>query len=129
MRLATAVPCFLAAAALFLSRPASADAQDYFNVVQTTYEVQVEYWFFDTDYYYWRTVFESSDLEEAQFVYQLLLLAKQNHQLNQAAPNEYWRYIAVDVRLVPKYHYPRYQLSSSSLKLTGAALGSRSIAK
>ena len=46
MRFATAVPCILAAA-LFLSAPAQADAQNYFSVVQKTYKVEVEYWFFD----------------------------------------------------------------------------------
>ena len=111
----------LLALAFSLSAPAQADAQDYY-FAQKTYKVQVEYWFFDTDYYYWRTVFETPNLEDAEFMYELLLLAKQNHQLNQAAPNEYWRYIAVDVRLITVYHYPRYQPRYPSLILNDAAI-------
>lgn len=80
-----------------------------------TYEVQVEYWFFDSDYYYWSTVYSTSDQEDAQFVYNLLLLAKQNGNLNAAAPNEYWRYIAVDVRLIVKYQYVALPNFSASL--------------
>lgn len=63
------------------------------------HQVQVEYWFWDYDYTYWSTVYASENYNAANFVYQLSLLAKQNGDLNQVWPNDYWRYIAVDVRL------------------------------
>ena len=97
----------IAASSLALLPNSSAEAQT-FTYLQKTYKVEVEYWFFDTDYYYWGTVFESSDHDEAEFVYNLLQIAKANGQLNQAAPNSYWRYIAVDVRMTTEYHFPRY---------------------
>jgi hypothetical protein len=87
--------------------PPSAEAQEL-SFLSKTYEVQVEYWFFDTDHYHWTTVFESDDLAEAQFVYGLLLVAKENGQLNEVVPNSYWRYIAVDVRMVTLYDYSRF---------------------
>lgn len=89
-----------------------AEAKTY-GYYSKTYKVQVEYWFFDTESYHWSTVFESSDQAEAQFVYNALLVAKQNGALNAAAPNSYWRYIAVDVRLVSAWTFhstaSRYQ--------------------
>jgi len=69
----------------------------------------VEYWFFDTDYYYWETVFESDDYGEAEWVYELLLIAKENNQLHAVVPASYWRYIALDVRMITEYHWPDYQ--------------------
>ena len=87
-----------------LSRTAAAQN----SLVLKTYKVQVQYWFFDTDYYYWSTVFETTDLADAEFVYQLLLAAHENGQLNEVAPNSYWRYMAVDVRMITEYHYPQF---------------------
>lgn len=88
-----------------------AEAKSYGYYVKS-YEVQVEYWFFDTDYYYWGTVFSTKDLGDAQFVYGALLDAKANGNVNTAAPNSYWRYFAVDVRLITKWTFistqPRY---------------------
>ena len=82
----------------------SADAQSSITVSRT-YKVQVEYWFFDTDYYYWSTKLETNSQAEAQFLRDVLQLAKENGQLNAVAPNSYWRYIAVDVRMVVKYDW------------------------
>ena len=94
----------IAITGILVCQPKSAAAQRY-NAIKITYEVQVEYWFFDTDYYYWNTVFETSDRDEAEFVYHLLVMADNNGSLNQAAPHEYWRYFAVDVRMVTKYDW------------------------
>lgn len=118
----TIVTCLLASAGFFFASPTQADARDYFEIAQKTYKVEVEYWFFDTDYYYWRTMFETSSESDARFVYDLLVLAKENRQLNEAAPNEYWRYIPVDVRLVVEYHYPTYESIYPALKLKDSAL-------
>lgn len=108
MRLPKIGSLIVGAAALLLTMSftsRSAEAQSI-SIVTKTYKVQVEYWFFDTDYYYWSTVFETDNLQDAQFVYDLLLMAKEDGQLNSAAPNSYWRYFAVDVRMITEYHYP-----------------------
>jgi hypothetical protein len=107
MRFPRLAACLLAiaAASVVLStstRTASAQTYAYFP---KTYKVQVEYWFFDTDYYYWSTVFQTSNQADAQFVYSLLLDAKEDGDLNAVAPSSYWRYIAVDVRLVWEYDF------------------------
>ncbi len=86
----------------------TSEAQDY-GFVAATYKVQVEYWFFDTDNYYWSTVLETNNPNEAKFLYQILLTAKEDGTLNQVAAHSYWRYIAVDVRLIRQYARPRYQ--------------------
>ena len=92
----------------------SASAQSSFSIPRT-YKVQVQYWFFDTDYYYWSTKLETEDQAEAQFLYEVLLWAKENGQLNAVAPNSYWRYIAVDVRMVVEYDWDWLSPSYSEL--------------
>lgn len=86
----------------------SAQAQSSYLITKT-YKVQVKYWFFDTDYYYWSTVLDTNDRSEAELLYDILVWAKENNKLNEFAPNSYWRYIAVDVRLKVEYHYPDFQ--------------------
>lgn len=88
--------------------------------ISATYKVQVEYWFFDTDYYYWSTQFESSNYNDAVYVYNILQAADDAGMLNSVAPNSYWRYIAVDVRMITEYNYPRYQLADTYLPLQNA---------
>ncbi len=110
MRLPKNALCLLtivAASCVFSVAPRTSHAAD-FTSFSATYKVQVEYWFFDTDYYYWSTVLETDDRSEAEFVYGLLLAAQDNGQLNEMAPNSYWRYFAVDVRMITEYSYPRY---------------------
>ena len=108
-----AVLCVVAASFLAVSAtPREANAQTS-SLYVTTYKVQVEYWFFDTDYSFWYTVFESNNLQEAQLFYELLLIAKENHQLNEVVPASYGRYIAIDVRMITEHRrrellYPRY---------------------
>lgn len=104
-RITTCLLAVVSAVAVFACAPGSAEAQKYASI-KKTYKVQVEYWFFDTDYYYWSTVFESDDQADAEFVFLLLQSAKDDGQLNAYAPNSYWRYFAVDVRLVVAYKYP-----------------------
>ena len=64
---------------------------------------------FDTDYYYWSTILETHNKNDAQVLYDALRVAKEHGFLNEAAANSYWRYIAVDVRLKTEYHYPQIQ--------------------
>ena len=106
MTLARTLYCALAVSAVsFFGSSTTANAQvDYFPITKT-YKVEVQYWFFDTDYYYWSTKLETENRAEAEFLYELLLWAKENGQLNAAAPNSYWRYIAVDVRMVTVYDW------------------------
>ncbi|MEQ8791221.1 MAG: hypothetical protein RIC55_33470 [Pirellulaceae bacterium] len=107
MRFPKTALCLLAitaAALAFSSAASTAQAQTAIGV--TTYKVQVEYWFFDTDYSYWSTKYESTDYNDAQFVYELLQAADEEGVLNQVAPSTYWRYIAVDVRMISTRTYP-----------------------
>ncbi|MEW4528684.1 MAG: hypothetical protein ACF8PG_12415 [Maioricimonas sp. JB045] len=83
---------------LMTSRPADAA-----NLYRTVYKVEVEYWFFDTDYSYWSTILETTDRQEAQLMYELLEYAHENGDLNSVVPNSYGRYIAIDVRLRTEY--------------------------
>lgn len=112
MRFPKLLPCLLLAAAALAFQGTTAreaSAQDA-QLTPRTYKVQVEYWFFDTDYYYWSTYFESDNYNDAKLVYDLLMHAKQDGQLNEVAANSYWRYIAVDVRLITVYHLPQLNL-------------------
>lgn len=92
----------------------SARAQDTISVPRT-YKVQVQYHFFDTDYYYWSTVLETSNQSEAQMLYDILVWAKENNRLNQFAPHSYWRYLAVDVRMRVEYDWNFLQPQQYSL--------------
>lgn len=71
--------------------------------LERLYKVQVEYWFFDTDHYHWSTYYETTNAGTANFVYAWLLSAKDRGDLPIVAPNAYWRYIPVDVRLISTY--------------------------
>ena len=82
------------------------------------HHVQVEYWFFDTDYYYWSTVYSSTNQQVANFVYAVSEMAMDNGTLNQLWPNDYWRYFAVDVRLITTWKYiPAQRLSVLPIRL------------
>lgn len=88
----------ISAAALFFTT-SSAEAQS----ISPVYKVQVEYWFFDTDYYYWSTKLETTDYQEALDYLETLQDAQDAGMLNSVVPNSYWRYIAVDVRMTVTY--------------------------
>ncbi len=84
---------------------------------EKVYKVQVEYWFFDTDYYYWDDFYESTNQQAAQFIYALLMVAKNNGNLSDVASVGYWRYIPVDVRIIVTYRLkepPAIRLGSSN---------------
>jgi hypothetical protein len=128
MRFPRVAASLLIAASIFVSvstAPGPAQARNL-TLLKATHKVEVQYWFWDTDYYYWSTKFESSDLDDAQFVYGLLFAAKQNGQLNQVAPNSNWKYFAVDVRLITEYHYPiqiePLRASNNNMHLTGSTI-------
>lgn len=78
------------------------------------YHVQVEYWFWDSDYYYWSTVYSTESAEAAQFVYAISQLAKDNGTLNQLWPSSNWKYIAMDVRLITVWKYVKSPTISPS---------------
>jgi hypothetical protein len=96
-----------AAAFAFSATSQSASAQESYN--PRTYKVQVQYWFFDTDYCYWSTKLETPIYNDAVFLYEVLSAAHDEGILNQVAPNSYWRYIAVDVRMITVYNYPTFE--------------------
>ena len=91
---------FLLAAITISFAYVSKTAEAQFFAFDITYEVQVEYWFFDTDYSYWNTIFETDDYGDAELLFELLEAARDDNRLNRVVPNSYGRYIAVDVRLV-----------------------------
>lgn len=91
--------------ATVLSFTAKADAQYFPGYFKPVYEVQVEYWFFDTTSYHWSTKLKTDDYALANSYYQALLIAKANGQLNSVVPNSYWRYIAVDVRMITRWEF------------------------
>lgn len=70
-----------------------------------TWEVQVRYWYFDTEHYHWSTHLRTGNEAAARLTYQRLLRHKQAGRLNRIAPSTNPRYIAVDVRLVRKLRY------------------------
>ena len=84
-----------------VSRSASAQTS---SSIPTTYKVQVEYWFWDSDYYHWSTVLETNSQTDALFMYDVLAWAHDAGDLNQVAPHNFWKYIAVDVRLVSSFN-------------------------
>ena len=70
------------------------------KLFQSTYKIQVEYWFFDTDAYHWSTVFETTDYDDAQMVHKLLQFADDHGSLIQFVPSDNPRYIPVNVRML-----------------------------
>lgn len=66
---------------------------------QTVYKVQVQYWFWDSNYTYWSDYYETTNSNNATWMYLALLIARENGNLNNVAPNVNWKYIAIDVRL------------------------------
>ena len=111
------------AVALITQAAAPDQASAELTYTARTYEVQVQYWFFDTDYYYWSTVFESANRSDAEFVYALLANAKENGDLNHVAAHDYWRYFAVNVRLVVRYQLPQLTLERYNPDLFRAGQG------
>ncbi|TWT94543.1 hypothetical protein [Stieleria varia] len=88
--------------AICFSNQASAKSNTY-TTWKKVYKVQVEYWYWDTESYYWGDYYESEDYGAANFVYAVLQNAKNTGILNQAAPHTNWKFIAVDVRLVVQW--------------------------
>ena len=82
--------------------PPTATAQSL-GSIPATYQVQVKYWYWDSDYEYWSTVLETDSRTEAQFVYDLLRWAHEQGELNTVAPHTHWRFIAVDVQMTTHY--------------------------
>lgn len=83
--------------------------------VERLYKIQVEYWFFDSDFYKWETFFETTDADTAIAVLLLMIDIKDDGNLQHVAPNAYWRYIPVDVRLLTTYRLkPQATVSKSA---------------
>jgi hypothetical protein len=77
--------------------------------VQVLYEVRYPYSY--GPLYTWKTILETEDYEEAEFVYALYLLAQEQGILDEVAPNfdhyhdrYHWAdYTAIDVQMLTKY--------------------------
>ena len=80
----------------------SAQADDDFFYLPI-YKVEIQYVFFDTDYYHWRTAVTTSDYLEALGILFWLGVEDERGRFQDAAeqlqPGVYWRYIPVDYRL------------------------------
>lgn len=101
----TIVLATLAIAAFWATTLESKSASAQSISISKTYKVEVQYWFFDYEHYYWSTKLETSNDSDAQFLYGILLWAKETGQLNAVVPHSYWRYIAVDVRIRTVYKW------------------------
>ncbi|MCC9600947.1 hypothetical protein LOC67_10245 [Stieleria sp. JC731] len=101
----TIAPLFLLVAA-FCGAP-QAQAQDQVSVplYTTSYCVQVEWYFWRSGGTYWATEFESTDLAEAELVYQLFDSAFENGTLCDILGCEITSWIPIDVRLKTVYHW------------------------
>ena len=81
----------------------SAKAGDDFFYLPV-YKVQIQYHFFDSNYYHWTTVKTTSDYLDAVGTIFWLGVQRERGRFLEAAdqlnPNVYWRYIPVDCRLV-----------------------------
>lgn len=82
------------------------------------YQVQVEYWYWDTEYYGWSTVYRSESPQAAGFVYGVSQLALSNGTLNQLWPHSNWKFLAVDVRLISVWKFkPAPVITDSIMRL------------
>lgn len=94
---ATAITCL----STLDHQSAKAD-NDFFYL--PVYKVQIQYHYFDSNYYHWTTVKTTSDYFEAVGIIFWLDVQRERGRFQQAAnqlyPDQYWRYIPVDYRLV-----------------------------
>lgn len=95
--LKTAVPVLLA----FTAFSNTSEAQLSVPLFKTTYQVQVKKEMWRNGNFYWSTEFESSDYEDAELMYELLLFALEAGEINQLLGSGF-DWIIVDVRLVTK---------------------------
>lgn len=90
---------------VFAAVPAVSEAQVSIPFVKTTYSVQVKYEFWRNGNFYWSTVFQTEDEDDAELMYDLLLAAFDAGQICEVLDCGF-DWIPRDVRLVVKHEYP-----------------------
>lgn len=88
-----------------LSSASQANAQSSLPLYTTSYCVQVEWYFWRSGGSYWATEYESSNLSEAQLVFELFESALENGTLCEILGCNATTWIPIDVRLKTKYHW------------------------
>ena len=101
------LPVFLLMAAFSAAAP-QARAQTSIPLYTTTFCVQVEWYFWRSGGSYWATEYETSDLGEAQLVFDLFESALEDGSLCQILGCNITTWIPIDVRLKTKYHWNIY---------------------
>ena len=82
-----------------------ASAQESIPLYTTTHCVQVEWYFWRSGGTYWSTEYKTSNLNEAEFVFDLLDSALENGTLCEILGCNITTWIPVDVRLKTKYEW------------------------
>lgn len=90
--------------------PSEAQAQTSMPLYTTTYCVQVEWFFWRSGGTYWATEYETSDLGEAQLVFELFESALENGTLCEILGCNYTTWVPIDVRLKTKYQWNLYPI-------------------
>lgn len=92
------------AVALFTLLPSTSQAQFRLPCVSTSYCVQVKYEFWRNGSTYWATEFESTSLEDAELMADLLESAMDDGSIRDIL-NVGFDWIVVDVRIQTKYEF------------------------
>ena len=103
------LPLFLLATA-FCAAP-EAQAQTSVPLYTSTYCVQVEWYFWRSGGSYWATEYETSDLRDAQLVFELFESALQNRTLCEILGCTITTWVPIDVRLKTQYEWNLYPVA------------------
>lgn len=93
------------------AQPSKAEATSYEKV----YRVEVEYWYWPPDIYYWSTFLETTNEFDAEFALLALELARDHGYLDSVVPSNNL-HIPVDVRLTVTYKpIPQLKLTDPAI--------------
>ena len=102
------LPVFLLMSAFCVAPEAS--AQTSMPLYTTKYCIQVEWYFWRSGGSYWATEYETSDLGDAQLIFDLFESALENGTLCEILGCNLTTWIPVDVRLKTKYEWNLYPI-------------------
>ncbi|MEQ9410871.1 MAG: hypothetical protein RIK87_24375 [Fuerstiella sp.] len=103
--------------AAFCTSP-QAQAQSSIPLYTTTYCVDVEWYFWRSGGSYWATEYETSDLGEAELIFDLFESALENGTLCEILGCNITTWIPVDVRLRTKYNWNIFPIVTSYVNTT-----------
>ena len=98
------LPAFVLLAAFWTASPSQAQTSSV-PLYTTSYSVQVEWYFWRSGGTYWANEYETSDLGEAQLVFELFESALESGTLCEILGGNITTWIPVDVRLKTNYHW------------------------